>query len=194
MSPNDRAVSYVAQSIGFTGLALLDWHVALRQRPDLFGSGVEASSVAAHGWRTRYRRPPGMRTGRADMGDLVGVEVWALSDRRLAERIEEVTGLTVHRLVLDPVAKPTPAPARAGHDPAGDRHAGLVTKQPGRACQDCERFTAAHLCSTSAASGIERPSPRALRRCVAFTPLWDSLDKRDGRALWPELVAAEATA
>ena len=70
MSPNDLAYTYAAQALGLTGFVILDWRIAVRQRPDLFATGVEAGAVNATAWRLRLRTPPGMVKARADIGDL----------------------------------------------------------------------------------------------------------------------------
>jgi DNA-binding transcriptional ArsR family regulator len=67
------------------------------------------------------------------------------------------------------------------------------SKEPGRTCGDCENITAGGSCKDSRASGIERPDQVALRRCVAFVPKYESMDSRNGRQLWPELIAVESS-
>jgi len=194
MSPNDRAFIYAAQALGHAGFAILDWTVALRLRPDLFDSGIEASAVNGPAWRLRLR-PAGVLRLRVDIGEQKDVEVWAFSETRLAERIAEVTGFTVGEVRLaETKPAPAPQPAASGPDPAGDRYVGVATARPGRTCSQCERYMASHACGVPEASGIARPAARVPRRCLAFEPLWDDTDRRDGRALWPELLEVEAPA
>jgi len=196
MSPNDLAHTYAAQALGLTGFVILDWRIAVPLRPDLFLSGVEAGAVNATAWRQRLRTPPGMVKVKADIGDMKDVEVWATSTRALAQRISDVTGLAVHKVqITDSGKQPAPPPpARPSRDPAGDRFPDLVTREPGRACGQCDNYTAGHACSTPETSGILRPAPKALRRCPGFVPLWDATDKRGAAELWPELPAAEVLA
>lgn len=196
MSPNDLAYTYAAQHLGLTGIAVLDWRIAVRLRPDLFPSGVEAGAVNSTAWRLRLRTPPGMVKVRADIGDLTGVEVWATSTRALGQRISDLTGLPVRELwVTDSGKQPAPPPAaQPSRDPAGDAFPDLVTREPGRTCGQCDRYTAAHTCATPGVSGILHPAPKALRRCPGFVPLWDATDKRGAAELWPELPAAEVLA
>jgi len=196
MSPNDRAYTYAAQALGLTGFVVLDWRIAVRLRPDLFPSGVEAGAVNATAWRQRLRTPPGMVKARADIGDMKDVEVWATSTRALAQRISDVTGLAVHKVQITDSGKTSapPPPARPGRDPAADRFADLVTREPGRTCGQCDRYTAAHACATPEVSGVPHPAPKTLRRCPGFVPLWDANDKRGAAELWPELPAAEVPA
>jgi len=189
----DRAIRYIYETLGASGFVVLHWRLFVR-RPDLVQSGIDAAAAMAEARRwSRLQLPEGAGRFRALMPELGGyVEVWAWSGDRLAERITVTTGLAVESLAQETggAAPAITAPSMPRPDPAGDRHAGVVTREPGRTCSECENYTAAHACGAAERSGIARPAARTPRRCIAFVPLWDDTDRRDGRRLWPELARA----
>ncbi len=194
----DRACTYVTQSLAGAGLVVLHWKAAVRLRPDLFASVIDADAAMAAARRHNRLEPPdGAVRARVDIATLgQDVEVWAWVAESLEVRIRTATGFSA--AVVAVTHETIPAAARPAlpvmPDPGGDLHVGWVTLEPGRTCSSCEHLTAAHGCAIPKVSGVERPSPRALRRCLAFQPLWDAVDQCTGAVLWPELVQAAGVA
>jgi hypothetical protein len=190
----DRAIRYLAEALASTGFVLVHWRPAARLRWDLFGTGQEADQALGLARRhNRLHRPPEAFEVMVDVAGLGSIPCWCWTTDDLAQRVRAATGFEATLVALThepiPVAAARPAlPVRP--DPGGDLHAGRVTREPGRTCSSCENFTAGHACAVPKVSGVERPSPRALRRCLAFQPLFDATDMRDGGALWPELAEA----
>lgn len=193
-----KANLYLDQQLAASGFAIQDSVIACTLRGDLWTSGMEASADFAPS-RFRLKDRPGVRQfiavfkGRESRP----VVVLARNSDHLALRIEWVTGLTVLDLYEEATGQQVPTGSELHHKPlqevSDDVHAGVLTKEPGRTCGDCENITVGGRCKGYPASGIERPVQGTLRRCVAFTPKYDSVDSRTGRQLWPELTAVETS-
>lgn len=211
----NRAFEYAAQSLAHTGFAILDGQIAAELRPDCWHDTLTArGDVADTRSRTRLCALPGVESFRVRLDGIDGpVAVLTRSRIRLAERIEIVTGRHCEMVDERPgaptawakvQAKATQVPAdcAGGHSggstamaPAvrripqvtGDLWAGVATNEGPRTCGECERFTQGGTCLAAAESGVVAPNPRSPRRCVAFTPVSESLDGRNGRQLWPEV-------
>lgn len=191
-----KANLYLDQQLAASGFAIQDSVIACTLRGDLWTSGMEASADFAPS-RFRLKDRPGVRRFSAVFKGRESrpVVVLARNADHLAMRIEWVTGLTVLDLYEEATGHQAPTGSELHLKPrqevSDDVHAGVLTKEPGRTCGDCEHITAGGRCKAYPASGIERPVQRALRRCVTFAPLFESMDSRTGRQLWPELTALE---
>jgi len=192
-----RIQSYVHQALAGSGLAILDSQIMAKLRPDLWGAngGLEAA------WEVN-KFGDNLGTLGALRQFVVRIQgrdrevmVVARSSEYLAMRIEWILG----EFVLDvleitsaaPQVTATPAVPRTS-SASIDRYPGVFTKEPGRRCGECDHLTAGHACRKSAQSGMEHPPGNVTHRCLEFKAKWDSLDKRDGCELWPELVVATA--
>lgn len=188
----NRVETYIHQSLSSAGFVILDHQFAATLRPDLWGGngGMEAS------WE--FGKAENMINGITGVHSFIlrlkgrrDITVLARSADHLARRIEWVLGEAVSALIPeqsiagDPMVVERPSRAQRS---STDRFAGVGTKEPGRACGDCDHFSAGHTCRKASESGIESPAAGLPRRCLSFSPLFDSLDSRKGPQLWPELV------
>lgn len=215
----NRAFEYAAQSLAHAGFVVMHGQIAVELRPDLWHTGIEASGdVADRRTRTRLEALPRVSKllVRLDGFD-DPVDVLARSMDSLATRIEQITGRRCKRVdegnaepigawerrcaAMDQQARTKVAAASVASAPPvrrgsadGDAWAHVATKEGPRTCGKCSRYSAAGTCMAAAESGLAEPNPRTPRRCIAFTPRFESLDGRAGRVLWPELAAAAAPA
>lgn len=190
--------TYISQQLGASGFAVLDSSIAFALRGDLWSSGVEAGADFAPSRfrprdRTGVRRFSAVFKGRESRP----VVVLARNADHLGLRLEWIVGLQVIDLYEEESGLQAPTGSELHLKPrqevSDDVHAGVLTKEPGRTCGDCEHITAGGRCKAFPASGIERPAQRALRRCVTFAPHFESMDSRTGRQLWPELTTVETS-
>jgi hypothetical protein len=192
-----KANIYIDQSLAACGFAVLDSTIACTLRPDLWHSGMEAAGDFSPRFfqpsgRVGVTRYKGFFEGREDRP----IEILARSSDRLALRVEWVTGAKLtdlYEVVASPVGTPvTPTvPRSRATQIAGDLYQGVETKESARSCGECEHLSVAGRCLRAQESSLEWPQQNALRRCLAFTPKFDSRDSRSGLQLWPEIVNAK---
>lgn len=193
-----KAMTYLNAALGSTGFCVLHWRVAYRLMPDSWSDGMAASDDFKHkSLPAKLSTVPGVQVYLARFAEIPGalVKVMTRSPDMLAERILWVTGfkpiLLVHESELQgkrdestiPPRKTFPTESTEG----GDLHAGLVSAEPGRTCNQCEWATNGSGCRNSEESLIRFPSLTAPRRCIAYRPRFETLDPRLGISLWPEL-------
>lgn len=195
-----KVQKYIDEALSASGFVVLHHRVAQIMRGDLWISGLEcAADFATPNWRNRIGYISGLKRLHARLAGIDGaVEILTRSADNLARRVQWVTGFEVLSLEpeaepKDPHASPT-QPNRVIRVSNGDTHAGVLTKETGRNCASCDHLSIAQTCRVAQQSGIGRPLVNEPRRCLAYTPLWDAADSRDGRALWPELTPAIAKA
>lgn len=185
----NQAEKYLIESLAGSGIAILSGFAARMLRPDLIEPGFEPrvlESGRLMQLRTRIPRFSVRFEGRPD-----SVDVLARSGESLKARIEWLTGLSVTSIEAaiaessEQVILPREIVAT---DPSGDRYVGIRTNEPGRKCAECANYTAGFACTAQAVSGVQRPHGGVNRRCLGFTPLFDSYDSRSGSQLWPELL------
>lgn len=185
-----RPLTFAQQALAQAGLVILNARFAAEQRPDLWADGLTCAAEFGQAMaRNSFATLPGARVNVVLEGQPAPVLIVARSVDQLATRIEWLTGRKV--ISLEPAAAQSQAvaPPPAPQAPPEDRHHGVVTRESGVTCSDCSAFTAGHSCSSAVQSGIEHPAANVVRRCLAFAPHWDAVDKRNGAERWPELVA-----
>lgn len=190
-----KANLYLDQALAATGFAVIDSTIACTLRPDLWSSGMEAAGDFSPTFfrptdRIGVRRYRGYLEGREDRP----VEILARSHDRLAMRVEWITGMKLVDL-YEVLPQRSPGAVGAGvvpprndrHARSEDVHAGVATKEAGRACGECDHLSVAGRCMRASVSTVEWPNQNAPRRCVVFQPKFDANDQRTGLQLWPEL-------
>lgn len=192
-----RVEQYTIQGLAHAGFVILDSQTAVTLREDLWGRNGGMEAAFDFGRATNFLNGiQGVRRFTARIKGRRDCQVLARGVAHLAQRIEWVTGLQVLELWPDSETEgQRPASERPMEAPPAafeDRWHGIHTKQPARTCSECSHFTAGHACNKANESGEERPAARALRRCLSFTPMFESLDNRTGRQLWPELINLES--
>ncbi|RUP35577.1 MAG: hypothetical protein EKK45_00805 [Curvibacter sp.] len=185
-----RPLTFAQQALAHTGLVILSARFAIEQRPDLWADGLACAAEFGQAMaRNSFANLPGIRFKAALDDQSTPVIVVARSADQLAARIEWLTGrkvISLEATVSPPQAVVAPPAPSA---PPEDRHHGVVTRESSVTCSDCSAFTAGHSCSSAVQSGTEHPAANVPRRCLAFAPHWDAVDKRCGAERWPELVA-----
>lgn len=202
----NKAHNYFATALSGCGFVIVDGQIAAEQRPDLFHTGIEAGGTFDDQARRAIASWPGLvrctlRLAGIERPLLLYVR-WA--DENLARRVEEIVGRHVVSIAVlegapfaaarDPAAGAGRRASRGGTWRAESTPAKkAATLEPPRSqlCASCERLTAGGTCMASEKSGQARPQVAEARRCVAFQPIFQSLDSRTGAQLWPELLAAQ---
>jgi hypothetical protein len=185
---------YLHSSLASAGLVVVDSHLAVRLRPDLWPDARQCSGDFSLARKRGFTKPSDapeylLRLAGVDHD----LQLLARHPHGLLERVQWITGLDVITLVpqsdMQGVVMPLdiqPKPATAQR---GDVHAGLATKEPARTCSDCNWLSAGGKCNAADESGIQLPLAREPRRCKAFRPHFESIDARTGTQIWPELWA-----
>lgn len=190
-----KALDYIVRSLAASGVAVCHHTIAMHAAPTDWYDGVQArGELASERLRVAVGNMSGLHRFTCQLAGIPDrVMVLARSANELARRIEWLTGRECSDLRTDTeqpaVAMVRQINERPAASPTDDRYAGRPTKEGPRTCGDCEKFTAGHACRDQHTSGLALPNPRAARRCLGFTPKFNSIDQRTGPQLWPELVA-----
>lgn len=192
-------MKYVHESLAATGFVVLHHEIAATVRPDIWGDGMEC------------RRDIHAQTTKNAMGSinapryralLTGINglitILARSSKQLADRIETITGFQVEDIfpeselagIPEPLSNQRKTEIARRHEYA-QMFSHIETANGPRRCSSCSHIAAGHHCMNSKVSGIDYPPANIDRRCLGYTPLYDSHDRRDGQALWPELINAK---
>lgn len=189
-----RALNFAQQALAHAGFAVLNARLAVEMRPDLWADGLTCAAEFGQAMaRNSFANLPGIRLKVVLQDQSNAVTVVARSVDQLAARIEWLTGrkvVSMELAVTQSQAVVTPPAPQAQQE---DRHHGVFTRESGVTCSDCSAFTAAHSCLSADQSGTAHPAANVERRCLAFVPLWDAADLRNGAARWPELLANPGT-
>jgi hypothetical protein len=185
---------YGNESLAASGIAVWNSQIAMTLRPDLWSSGVDCGMDFGRLYSRQVIDSHLDGKCHTCFVTLEGIDarvkVLARSLDMIAKRVEWLTGYTVIKIDVE---SHVPRPVRAVVPPRvavnGDRFSGVVTKEAGIACSNCNHFTAGHSCRNPEVSGIAVPDSRVGRRCLAFVPIYESMDSRSGVQRWPELVA-----
>ncbi len=116
---------YLHQSLGACGFAVLNADVAMRLRPDLWpGDGLECAGEFARAFKRNQfsSMPHALRLTALLVGIDRPVPVLTRSAKRLAERIEEVTGYPVERIVEGEQIEVKESPRRVKWQEMQQRH------------------------------------------------------------------------
>lgn len=194
-----KAMTYVYASLGSTGFCVIHSRVAYRLMPDSWADAIDAGyDLSNKSLPAKLSSVLGCTSYLARFEGIGGplIKVLARSSDQLAQRIEWVTGFKVRQLILekdmagerDPAVIPERKTYKGESEEGGDLHAGVITAEPGRTCNDCEWGLAGVGCRKSEESKIRYPALNEPRRCIAFRPVFESRDGRIGAQLWPELV------
>jgi len=191
-------MKYVHESLAATGFAVLHHEIAATNRPDIWTNGMECRGDI-HAQTTKnslgFISAPRYRVAMTGINGLV--TVLARSPKQLADRIETITGFHVEDIFPESELTGTPEPMsdkRITEIARRHEHARMFshieTANAPRHCSTCSHISAGHRCMNHKVSGIDYPPANVDRRCLGYSPKWDSHDRRDGHALWPELINA----
>lgn len=185
---------YLHQSMAATGFCIVNGGIAASLRPDLWPNGNECSGDFMAAKKHGFDAPHGAQAYLLRVkGHSTDLHLLARNHDQLAQRIEWVTGKEVQEVIpmrdLQGVPDAPATDQEAARPSNGDLYEGVTTAEAGRTCASCEHASAGHTCKQPERSGIAEPSMGVLRRCPAFQPHYHAIDRRNGAALWPELVS-----
>lgn len=195
-------MKYVHEALAATGFVVLHHEIAATIRPDIWGDGMECrKDINAQTTRNALGGLKPMRYRATVRGIQGAVPLIARSPKQLADRIELITGFQVDDVFPESELEGIPEPmsnerlaAIARRHEQTQKHIQMFlhinTVNGPRNCSSCSHIAAGHRCMNSKVSGIEYPPANVDRRCLGYAPMWDSHDRRDGHALWPELINA----
>lgn len=176
-----KVQNYITQSLAAAGFAVINGSVAFELRPDIFASAQEAYRYFIGGAGDVVARFfPGSLTLEATIEGITDdVTIITKSADQLAERIGWITGRKVSNLT------------KAGEGKAKAAQMGTIAKvvplqEVTRACGECYHHRGGVPCVKT---GERVQAPNARRQCREFEPASNISDRRNGKELWPELLA-----
>jgi len=194
-----KAMKYVHESLAATGFVVMHHEIAATVRPDIWGDGMECrKDIHAQTTRNALGGLKPLRYRAILRGIQGAVPLLARSPKQLAERIELITGFQVDEVFPESELEGIPEPMSNERLAAIARRKvslqnpfdHIKTANGPRSCSTCSHIAAGHRCMNDKVSGIDYPPANVDRRCLGYAPLWNSHDKRNGHALWPELINA----